>query len=275
MNPTSNRAFAWLPVLAVLAGLALLAPKFEIPAFLQKKPQTHELEQAQQDLAAAKAAQAQAEARLQEAKADEESRKTDQLRYAQQTSAGAAEALGRVPEASRTPEVRLAGELVARTNVGLSAALGALPEAQRTEITTIVNQALSEKQAEVDAARAALAAKDAQLQASIADRTQLQAKIPVLEAAAQTKAAEVTVVSARVESATKQVADYAQKVADEKARAGSLDAYAGNLFRILLGIGALYFFIHFFLPLVAQSYPGIGWLTSLANAGKNLTTAHP
>lgn len=232
----------------VLAGLLLLGQKWETPAIFQRKPHTEQLAAAQQQLEAAKAAQAAAEAALAAARAEEQAKKDAQLTYAQQMSTGATAALHRVPVEHQIAEVILATELSERATAGLEAARGKLTPAQQTEVESWIARALSAKADEVAAYKKALAIRDAELAAATTERATLAAKIPTLEASLQVKAAEVAAVSTRVQTETAKVADYADKFAAERAKNGSLSAYAGNLGRILVGLFALYLVAGFLLP---------------------------
>lgn len=269
----STRAFAaagWLLVAAVAAVVALV-PSWHLPAFLQKKPPTHQLSQAEQDLAASKVALAQAQAKLDAAKASEAAKTRDQLLYSQQVVHGVPVALAKAPQ---SPEVVLASQLAQRAEVGLAAALGDLPADKQAEIEKIVGEALSAKQAEVDAANKALAAKDAELAATTASKKALEATIPPLQQAVAVQTAQVGVKDALVQQKTAEVASWADKKAESDAKAGSLGTYANNLFRILLIIGIIYLVIHVVLPCVAAEFPGANWLTSIYRFATSLTSAH-
>lgn len=272
---TNSRGVAPVVVIVALAvgAIALLLPSWHLPAFLQKTPPTAQLQKSETDLLAARAAQAAAEAQLAQARAAEVARTTEQIRYAQSNAAGATTALAHVPPAHLTPEVKLAADLIGRTNTGLAAAIGALPPDQREEMERLVTGALSAKQAEVDAARAALAEKDAQLQTTISEKSVLAAEIPQLQAAVQTKTAEVQVKAAEVQTRTQEVSAWAEKKAAADAKAGSLDAYAGNLVRIIIAIGILYVIAHFMLPSLAQEFPASRVLTWIDKTVKSVTSA--
>lgn len=265
-------ALAWIAV--GLAAVLGFGPKLHTPAIFQKQPPTEQLQLAQAELEKAKASQAAAAAALAEAKAKQEQRTLEQIRYAQQTNDGVVEALQRVPSEHRTPEVKLAGNLAARTTVSLSAAVGALPPEQRAEILKIVDGALSQVEAERDAAQAALARKDAELQSTIQAKAELASEVPKLKAALDTKAAEVLARDAQVQTVSTQVRVYAEQKAAAEQRAGSLDAFAGSLMRWAIVAGVLYVLIHFVLPCVAQEFPGIGWLAKLNQTAKSVSSAH-
>lgn len=276
MMKTNSRGVAPVIVIVAIAvgAIALLLPSWHLPAFLQKNPPTAQLQKSESDLAAARAAQATAEAQLAQARAAEVARTTEEIRYAQANAAGAATALAAVPPAHLTPEVKLAADLIARTNTGLAAAIGALPPDRREEMERLVALALSAKQDEIDAAKAALAEKDAQLHLAISEKSALAAEIPKLQATVQTKTAEVQVKDAEVQARTQQVAAWAEKKAAAETKAGSLDAYAGNLVRLICALGLGYVLIHFMLPSLAQEFPASRVLTWINRTAKSLTSAH-
>lgn len=254
-----------------LVGVLLLVPSFKLPSFLQKKPPVAQLSQAEIDLAKSKADLAAAQAKLDAAKAAEAQKTHEQALYAQQMVAGVPVALARAPQ---TPEVILAGQLAQRAQIGLAAAIGDLPADKQAEITTIVGQVLSAKQAEVDAAKQALAAKDAELASATASKKALEASIPPLQATVAAEKAQVEVKDATLAEKTQEVASWAEKKAAADAKAGSLDAYAGKLFRILLICGALYAVIHFVLPCLAAEFPGSSVLSWLYRTSTSIVSAH-
>lgn len=258
----------------ILAVASFLGGGMKLPAIFQKKPPVAQLTAAETELAKAKVAQQKAEADLASARAAEAARASAQLDYAQQFAAGTSLALGRIPVEAQTPEIKLASEMALRANLGLEAARGKLPAEAQAEIQRMVDQALSAVTAERDAYRAALAVKDAELRSASQARTAIEKQIPILEAKLQTKSAEVAAVEAKTESLTQEVKVWAQGKADAEAKAGSLDAYAGRLVRGIVAAAALYLFLHYLLPNIAQSYPGATWLNHLAEGVKNITTGH-
>ena len=258
-------------VVIALGGAALLVPSWHLPAFLQKKPPVAQLSQAEVDLAKSKADLSAAQAKLDAARAAETQKTHEQIVYSQQMVAGVPVALAKAPQ---IPEVVLASQLAQRAQVGLAAAIGDLPPDKQAEITAIVGQALSAKQAEVDAAKAALAVKDAELAQTTQAKKALEASIPPLQQAVVTARADVAVKDATVAEKTQEVASWAEKKAASDAKAGSLDAYAGNLVRILLAIGILYILVHVCLPSLAQEFPTSSWLVGINKVTKSLTSAH-
>lgn len=263
------------PLYLVIGAVLLLGGgKWETPAIFQKKPPTAQLVAAQNDLAAAKAAQAKAEAELARVEAERQARIAGQLDYAQQMASGTDLALRRVPAEHQSPEVKLAAEFAQRAVAGFEAARGKLSAQQRAEIEGLFSTAMAAKDAEAQALRAALAGKDADLQAQSAARAALEQKIPLLEADVTTARAATGVVSAKVDSKTAEVALYANTAAAEKARAGGLDAYAGNLVRILIALGVLYGLVHYALPSLAQEFPGNRVLGVVNQAVKSIASSH-
>lgn len=265
-----NAAVYVVGALLLWASGALKLPKLGH----HDEPPTAQLQAAEQQLAAAKAAQAQAEAALAAAQQQQAARTAAQLDYAQQMAVGTSSALARVPVEHQVPEVKLATELSTRAVAGLEAARGKLSPEQQAEMDALIAKALSSVQAERDAYKAALAAKDAQLAQVTTEKARLAAEIPALQSEVTTRTAEVAVKDATVQTKTAEVATWADKKAAADARADSFDARAGLLLRIVIAIGMLYLAIHYLLPCLAQSYPGVGWLTKAAAAAKNFTTAH-
>lgn len=261
-------------IILMVGVAAFLGGGLKLPAFLQKKPPVAQLSAAEIELAKVKAAQQKAEAELAAARAQEAARTSSQLDYAQQFASGTSLALAKIPVEEQTPEIKLASEMALRANLGLEAARGKLPAEAQAEIKAMVDQALSAVTAERDAYRAALVKKDAELQSASQAKAAIEKQIPVLEAKLQTKSAEVAAVEAKTQTLTQEVKVWAQGKADAEAKAGSLDAYAGRLVRGIIIAGVLYLFLHFLLPNIAQSYPGVSWLTHLADGVKNLTTGH-
>lgn len=275
-------------LLVAVAAAALVGGGFTLPAFLQKKPPVAKLEQTQADLAAAKAAQQAAEVARDKAQADlakvredDQRKKGEQLGFAYQMAVGASEAIGRIPGEHKTSASQLAGDLIARSTVGLAAALGELPADKRLEIVRIVDQALSSKQAEIDAARAALARKDAELSFTIQERERLAAEVPRLaaevthrELEVRKKLAEVAEKDVAVTRLAEEVKRYATEAAAERARAGSIDAYAGNIARALVVIVLLWLVAMWVLPSLAQEFPGSRVLVGLNKTVKSILTAH-
>lgn len=168
----------------VLIGIVALfaTGRWELPAFMQKKPKTEQLTKAQADAATAKAEADKAKADLAALQAAQEAKKTEQLRYAQSMAEGTGAALKRVPAEHQTAEVGLASDLNARTQVAMSAAIGDLPPDQRAEILKIVDGALSKVESERDQARADLAKKDAALAEATTARGILEKQLPAVQA---------------------------------------------------------------------------------------------
>lgn len=265
-----------IPVL-VLWALGLLAatqlvPNWRVSALFAKPPPTKQLNQAEAALAKAQAQAKQAEDKLASINAQVEAEKAQKLSYAQEMTAGAVSALDKAPV---SPEVTLARSLSQRAALGLESVIGGLPADKQKEIEDIVTGALSQKQAEVDAAKAALAEKDKELQLAIATQTTLQAEIPQLTTQAKTAEAKAEAAQAVVTAKTNEVAAYADKAAAKEKEAGSLGAvltkaaWLGGVFLFVI------FFCNFILPSLAAEFPGVAWLVKLNQTTKSLTSAHP
>ena len=271
------RRAGFAPVILVVAlgvaGACALVPNWR-PwnwSVFQKKVPVAALTAAQADLARSQKEAAAREADLRAAAEKERAGLIDQVGYAHEMASGASIALARAPVA---PEVTLAAGLIGRVNASLTQAIGDLPPARQAEIAAIVDGALSAKQQEVDAAKAVLAARDAQLAMVTAEREQVQKQLPVLQAAVETANAKVAASQATVSAKTQEVVTFAQKVAAKEREAGSLSAQIHSLFRIVIFLGILYVIVHIVLPSLAQEFPGIGWLTTLNRVTKSATSAH-
>ena len=261
--------------LLILVGmLAFAGGALKMPTWFQKKPPTAQLSQAEIDLAKAKAAQQQAEARLAELQAQQQAVGDKQLDYAQQMATGTVLALGRIAPGQVTPEVKLASEFATRAEAGLVAYRGDLTPAARAEMERMVSQALSAVQAERDAMKQALLAKDAALSQTIAQKSTLEAQIPTLEATVAAARAETAVKEAKATELTKEVTVWAEGKVAADAKASSLDAYAGNLLKGLIACGVLYVLVHFVLPSLAQEFPASKVLTWANKTSKSISSSH-
>lgn len=252
-------------------GLTQLVPNWRVSNLFSKGPATKELRAAQEAAAKAKADAAAAEAKYETALADQRTKTMQQSQYSQQMIHGIPIALARAPQ---TPEVVFAAGLARRASTGLAAAIGELPPDKQSEIAFLVEQALSAKQAEVDAANAALAAKDKELAVTTAEKKQIEAKLPVLER--QMNAAEAKAVAAEgvVVVKTNEVAVYADKAAEREKEAGSLGTLVHKLFWVLGSLAALYVLVHFVLPSLAQEFPAAQKLVTFNKAIKSIVSSH-
>ncbi len=252
-------------------GATQLVPNWRVTNLFAKGSGTKELRQAQDEAAKAKADAAAAQSKYETALLEQKTKTIQQGQYSQQMVAGIPLALARAPQ---TPEVVFATGLAKRASTGLAAALGDLPPDKQSEITFLVEQALSAKQAEVDAANAALAAKDKELAIVTTEKKAVEAKLPVLEN--QARAAEQKAVAAEgaVAVKTTQVAVYADKMAEKEKEAGSLGALVHKLFWVIGVILVLYVFAHFILPSLAQEFPAAQKLVTFNRAVKSIVSSH-
>lgn len=217
-------------LLYVLGGLMLgiVAGNWKPLAFLQRRPEVAQLSQAQADLAKAKADAEAKEAALVAAQTAERSKLEAQVRSAQQDNVGAVEAWKRIPAASRGAEVNLVGQMQQRVSLKLAAAIGHLPPEDQQAMVELIAGALSDKQAEVDAANAKLAARDAAFASLTVERDQIKAEIPVLTDQAVKAKETAQVAEAKVETKTEEVKQWAAKKDAADRAAGSLTGALGT-----------------------------------------------
>lgn len=247
MNRRGTVIIETIVIVAALGAAATLAG-WKPLQFLKPKPPTAQVTALQADLAKAQAELEAARVARADAAAAERARQEQQVRWAQQMASGAADTLLRQPAAHRTAETQLASDLLARANFGLAAAIGALPVDKQAEILAIVDKALSGVQVERDEARAALAAKDRELQAVTADREQIAQKLPILAAQLEAKEEAAQTVQAKLKAKTDEALVIAEKL-DAKAReAGSLGAAAERWLRVLIYAALGWAFLAYGLP---------------------------
>lgn len=262
----------WLLYVLGAALLSQAVPNWRLTNLFAKGPQTDQLRAAEDAAAKAKLDAQQAEAHYNSALADFQAKKGALLSDSQQYLAGVKPALLRAPQ---SPEVILAASLADRAAKGLSQAIGDLSADKQAEIMAIVDGALSAKQAQVDAAMAALAKKDAELAATVQAKNAVEAQLPLLAATVKAADAKAEAVQGVVAAKTAEVAAYADKAAAKEKENGSLGATMGKLLWAVGFIAAIILFFNFLLPLMAAEFPACGWLVTLNKIGRSLTSAHP
>ena len=146
-------------------------------AIFHKRPETAQLSQLQADLSKAQLDAAAAVKAVEDAKGAERAKLEAQIRAAQVDAAGVNAALSK---AAKSPETTLASRMAQRVSLKLATAIGVLPPDQQQAMVELIDQALSDKQAEVDAANAKLAIMDADFKATTAQRDALKAELPIL-----------------------------------------------------------------------------------------------
>lgn len=270
---TNRKGIAAPVVLYVLAAVAAtqLVPNWRVSRLFSKSPPTAELAAAEaaRDRALADLAAIKAEHDRQAAEA--ERLRDAQLRTGQEYVAGTVEALNRVPAEHQTPETRAASLFAGRADIAFALALGKLPDAQRAEVLLLLDQLLSSKQAEIDAAMARIAAKDAELQQVQGAKQQAEARAEKLAAQQQAAEEKQAALSQAVEQKTAEVAKWADaKVAADR-EAGSLTA---TLQRLAVGVAALYVLLHYILPSLVAQFPTFRPLSLLYQAVASITSAH-
>ncbi len=270
-----NNCRGAIPIIVIYVlgalGATQLVPNWRVSHLFSKGAPTKELRAAQEAAAKAQAEAAEAKANYEKALSDQRTKTVQQSQYSQQMIHGIPIALSRAPQ---TPEVILASGLAKRASTGLAAAIGELPTERQAEIAFLVEQALSAKQAEVDAANAALAIKDKELAVTTAEKKVVEAKLPVLEEKAA--AAEIKAVAAQgvVAVKTNEVAVYADKMAEKEKEAGSLGALVHKLLWVIGIFSALYVLVHFIVPSLAQEFPAAQKLNSFNKAVKSVFSSH-
>ncbi len=252
-------------------GLTQLVPNWRVTNLFAKGPPTKELREAQEAAAKAKADLEKATAEYQSALMERQKKTIDQGQYSQQMLHGIPIVLARAPQ---TPEVVLATGLAKRAATGLAAAIGELPTEKQAEIAFLVDQALSAKQAEIDAANAALARKDAELAVTTNDKKVIEAKLPVLENQVRAADAKALAAEGTVVTVTNKVATYAEKAAEKEKEAGSLGTLVHKLLWVIGIAVALYTLVHFILPSLAQEFPAAQKLVTFNKAVKSIVSSH-
>jgi hypothetical protein len=237
-----------LLVAAAALAVGVVAGGWKPTEWFRKKPPTAELTKLQSDLAIAQAELARAAAEKAAAEQAERAKQAEQVRYAQQMTAGAAESLSRQPTEHRTPQTQLASDLLKRSELALGLAIGTLPHDKQAEILRIVDGALSSVQAERDAARQALAAKDAELRQVTLERDAVKAELPKLAAKVSDAEQRAEQVQAQVTAKTELVKAAAEKLDAERRKAGSFAAQVDKLWRIAFWIAGGWAFLTFILP---------------------------
>lgn len=240
--------------LVVVAGVAGIAGWKPLKVF-DKGPPVEQVRKLEGEVAALQSALDEQRKLAEAARAAEEARKDGQVRYAQQMTKGASAALDKL--AAPPPEVKVASDLLRRSEFALGLAIGDLPAPLRAEIILIVDQALSSVQAERDAAKAALEAKDRELQIITAERAQLAKEREEAAKEAARIAAEKETVQAKLTAKSNEVLDWSQRTFLKEKEAGSLSATVDRIIRTALWLGAAYLFIVFVLPgIVKHLRPG-------------------
>lgn len=250
----TRKGFIDPATLGVLAGLSvgIFGAKWAPFEFLKPKPPTAQLTKLQSDLAKSQADTANAQQAATAAIAAERARLETMLRSAQQDTLGIITAQNRVPAVNRTAELKLATAMANRVSFKLVAAVGALPQDQQDAMVQLIDQALSDKQSEVDAANAKLAARDKEFATVSAERDTIKAEIPVLTAKAA-KAEETTkAVQAQVTAKTDEVKIFADKADAKERENGSLSGALASAIRWLIGIAIGWVFLAFVLPAIVK-----------------------
>lgn len=218
-----------LIVVGVL-GATQIIPNWRVSNWFKKGPPTAELRAAEESAAKAKAELAALQAQLAAKQAAEDAAKTSQVQNAQFNVTGIPLAL---EGEAQTPGVVLATTLANNALLGLNSAIGGLPADQQAQIKLIVAQIRSSDLKQIEAGKAALAAKEAELGAVTSEREVLKAQIGPMQQLVKAADDKVQAANAIVLAKTDQVVTYADKAFAKEKEAGSLKALGDNLLKLL------------------------------------------
>ena len=250
-----------LSVLCAL-GLGYVLGGWKPLAMFKQKPPTAQLTELQSKLEQQTKAAEQAKIAAEQAKIAERAKLESQVRSAQLDNAGTVAALTKAPQ---SPEVILGLRMANRVGFKLGTAIGKLPEAEQQEIISMIEELLSNQQAEIAKGEAKLAALDSRFQAVTAERTQLQAQIPILAQKAQKAEEQAAITSQKVTEKTAEVKKWADKTYMAEQASGTLMASVERLGMILV---IAYVVIVFILPGITKhldpTNPFKGYLRSFA-----------
>lgn len=238
--------------LLLIAGVALalgvVAGGWKPLDVFRKKPPVAELARLQVELDKKTAELEAARLAKEAAQAMERAKQVEQVRYAQQMTAGAVESLSRQPVEHRTPQTALSSDLLRRSEFALGLAIGGLPVDKQAEIMKIVDQALSGVEAEREAAKAALAAKDKELKVVTSERDAFKAELPKLEAKVVAAEAKAEKIQAKVEEKVEELKGWAKLKDAAERKAGSFSAQIDRLWRTIMWIAGIWAFLAYVLP---------------------------
>lgn len=230
-------------ILLVGLGAGFVLGSWKPLNHFKPKPDTIQLTQLQNELTAAQQAAAKAEADKQAAIVAERAKLEGQVRAAQADNLGVETALKR--EDNPSAEVRLALRMTQRVSLKLATAIGKLPADQQDAIVELIELALSDKQAEVDAANQKLEAMDSDFKAITKERDALVVEIPKLVERASKAEETVQAVQSEVTAKTEEVKTVADKLYQADMASGSLMSSIKQ--GVMLIVGA-YLFITVILP---------------------------
>lgn len=238
--------------LLLIAGAALAVGVFaggwKPFQIFKPKPPVEQINQLQVKLDAAKAELDAAKAAQKAVEVAERKKQEEQVRYAQEMQHGAIESLARQPAEHKTVQTQLASDLLKRADFALGLAIGALPVDKQAEILKIVDQALSGVEAEREAAKAALAAKDKELKVVTSERDAFKAELPKLEAKVVAAEAKAEKIQAKVEEKVEELKGWAKLKDAAERKAGSFSAQIDRLWRTIMWIAGIWAFLAYVLP---------------------------
>lgn len=241
-------------ILYAIAGFFIggMAGSWHPLAMFAKKPPTEQLTQLQAQLTKAQSDSVAAVKAVEDAKSAERAKLEAQIRSAQQDNLGASEALKKAPI---TPETKLAQRMTQRVSLKLASAIGKLPQEEQDAMIELIQQALSDKQAEVDAANAKLASMDADFKAVTGEREQLRGQIPLLTQRAVKAEETAQKVQGQVTLVTDQVKKQADKLFQADQESGSLWNGIKGLVGLLIFLAFGWAFLAFIVPALLKFMP--------------------
>lgn len=223
-----------------------------------KKPPTEQVAVAQAKLEEARQAALLKEAELRAAADTERKQLEQQVQSAQQDNLGTVEALKRVPPEHATAEVKLAASMAQRVSLKLARAIGQLPRDQQDAMILLIDQALSEKQAEVDAAMQKLAQRDKEFDLLSDERDHyVKDIIPALKADTEKANQKADKLAQDLNTKTDTLSQWARDKFESDAKAHSLQASFDKMVRYALYVAGVWAFVVYVLPgLLKHLSPG-------------------
>lgn len=257
-------------VIVALAVLIFTGNMPKLPSF-KKDPPVAEAQKADQVAVETAQKLAETQKQLDEANAKLASKTKQQVQYAQVMVEGADHVASK---AVQTPDIVAISSFTGRAKMALALANSPLTPEQQAEIWKIAEDLASGERARADRAEAELAKKDASLQVVTAQKEELAKQVPVLKQERDAAQIESKVALDTAVKLNGKVQEYAAKQVEKDKKLSSAEYWEAWLGRILIVLGLGYLIIHFLLPNLAQSYPGVGWLNKVNNLAKNVTTSH-
>lgn len=195
-----------------------------------------------------------------------------QIGYAQVMVEGADHVANQAKD--KTPEIAAIASFTGRAKLALALANSPLTPQQQADVWKIAEDLASGERARADAAEAQLHQKDTQLQVVTAQKNDLAQQVPGLTKERNDARTDAKTSLDSAVQLNGQVQQYAAKQVEKDKKLSSAEYWESWLGRILVIGGIAYLLVHVLLPNLAQSYPGVSWLTKTADFAKNISTSH-